>query len=834
MRLTFCGGAGEVGASCYLLNIDGKNILLDCGIRLNASKDSLPDFRLIQENGGVDAIIISHAHLDHTGSLPIISREYPEVPIYMTHATKDLVRVLLYDSLKIMDQCDGEIPIYAPKHVEMMLGRIICFSPEYPFEPFKEGQVKVTFYHAGHIAGASAIYIQGQEGSFFYSGDISVTNQQTVGGASIPKLRPDAALIESTYGNRLHANREVEEERLLASVREVIENGGKMLIPAFALGRAQEIILILKKAMNKGTIPKFKIYVDGMVREICRVYRLNPNYLRPMLAKKIWRNIDIFFDDLIEPVTSKDMRESIVDQSEPCCIISSSGMLTGGPSQWYAEKLAGDEKNFIAITGYQDEESPGRQLLELIDKTEEERWLEIGERKIPLKCRIGKYGLSAHADRGEIIGLVHSITPKVIFLVHGDREAIKDLGRHMQADIRGRVYLAENGESHDIRIGKARKQLNFNSITSMASRVNPQGEDDLEKLWQHIMEHGGEKYPYSAEELLRIWKGDFSFEEDEIREFIKLLNDSIYFEPDYRRPFLFRLLSKEAVQEQLEKFQGPMEINQMLSLADEYFPPQTGLYKKGARFDEKIVLLNFNFPLVARERYKEQFKKFEEETGWKVELNQECNLEAAENLLLNLLPPEVEFNGKLSYYRAEGYFKTFLQGDEKLLKQIQDGFKEHTGLELRLSKEKAEGFTTPVSAQEGQMEQNRAFELIERTFADRGVKIYKKGLKRDDRGQYIELSFISPEIGQQWQDVIKHLEEETCWNIRIAKNPNQNEILKLARRMLEGADLYLKKNPGFFQLEKRIKVVPAGEWDQEVFRKVQEQFKSQTGYDLSL
>lgn len=131
------------------------------------------------------------------------------------------------------------------------------------------------------------------------------------------------------------------------------------------------------------------------------------------------------------------------------------------------------------------------------------------------------------------------------------------------------------------------------------------------------------------------------------------------------------------------------------------------------------------------------------------------------------------------------------------------------------------------------MEQNRAFELIERTFADRGVKIYKKGLKRDDRGQYIELSFISPEIGQQWQDVIKHLEEETCWNIRIAKNPNQNEILKLARRMLEGADLYLKKNPGFFCWRRGLKWFLRGV-DQEVFRKVQEQFKSQTGYDLSL
>ncbi|WP_256201157.1 MBL fold metallo-hydrolase [Thermoanaerobacter thermocopriae] len=354
MKAIFSGGANEVGASCYLINLDGKNILLDCGIRMSSTKDNLPDFRLIQEHGGVDAIIVSHAHLDHTGALPIISRMYPQAKIYMTHATKDLTRVLLYDSLKIMER-ESEIPIYAENHVKDMLDRVLCYTPGYTFTPFSDSQIKVTLYPAGHILGAASVYITSEEGSVFYSGDFSGFRQNTIEGAFISKLRPDVAIFESTYGDKLHANRELEETRLVERVSSIINEGGKVIIPAFALGRAQEIILILKKAINKGLL-KTKVYVDGMVREVCRVYKLNPNYLRQNLAKKIFKGNDIFFDDNVIAVEKPEMREEIIKES--CVILSSSGMITGGPSQWYVEKLAQDEKNLIAITGYQDEESP--------------------------------------------------------------------------------------------------------------------------------------------------------------------------------------------------------------------------------------------------------------------------------------------------------------------------------------------------------------------------------------------------------------------------------------------------------------------------------------------
>ena len=234
MDIQFLGGALEIGGSAILIQIDGKNILLDAGIRQGMSQDPLPNYRAIQESGGLDAIIISHAHLDHIGSLPIISKEYPGARIYMNHMTMDLVRVQLYDSLKIMNNREAEIPLYAEQDVVATLNRIFPIGYEVKFPIFDD--IFLTFYNAGHIAGASFSYIQGKEGTLFYSGDFSSFSQNSIEGAKLPKLRPDIAIVESTYGDRLHSNRKVEEKALVDFVKEGLDNNGKVLIPE--IGRA--------------------------------------------------------------------------------------------------------------------------------------------------------------------------------------------------------------------------------------------------------------------------------------------------------------------------------------------------------------------------------------------------------------------------------------------------------------------------------------------------------------------------------------------------------------------------------------------------------------------
>ena len=318
----------EIGGSCIYIKVGGYGVLFDAGIRQGSAKDPLPDFQQIQENGGIDIIVISHAHLDHIGTLPIISKAYPQAKIYMTHMTQDLVRVLLYDSLKIMGRNEDEIPHYAEIDVKNMLARISPMRFQTPMEILEN--LILTFYPAGHIAGASCVYLETQEGSIFYSGDFASFSQRTIEGAKVPKLRPDVTIVESTYGNRLHANRQVEENRLVELVKEYINQEGKVLIPAFALGRAQEVLLILRSAMEKGEIPKVPVYVDGMVRDINAMYFRNPTYLKNILAKRIWKGNDPFYTEQIQAVPSNVNRDELLEKKEAAIFVSSSGMLILG------------------------------------------------------------------------------------------------------------------------------------------------------------------------------------------------------------------------------------------------------------------------------------------------------------------------------------------------------------------------------------------------------------------------------------------------------------------------------------------------------------------------
>lgn len=832
MNLVFCGGAGEVGASCYLFKIDGKNILLDCGIRMKGGKDSLPDFRRIQELGGVDAILVSHAHMDHTGALPIISRAYPSANIYMTHATKDLIRVLLYDSLKIMNNAEGEIPIYAENHVQDMLSRIVCYSPQYSFQPMKDTNIEVTFYNAGHIAGAALIYIQGKEGTLLYTGDVSGVEQQTVNGATVPKLRPDVLIMESTYGDKLHSNRQVEEERLVQIVKEIVSKKGKILIPAFALGRAQEIILLLKKAINRGQLPKFKIYVDGMVKDINRIYKLNPNYLKRNLANKIFKGNDIFYDDNVIPVSDRELREEIINSDEGLCVISSSGMLKGGPSTFYAEKFAADEKNYIAITGYQDEEAPGREILSLLETDVKDPYLNINDKNIPLKCGIGKYGLSAHGDKFELIGIINRTTPRKVFLVHGDKDIISIFANEINRDTRVQVYIPSNGEEYEIRLKKPRKQIQFMKNVESLNRKVEITEENIVDLWEHLYKISGIDVGYSLEEIIYIWSGVNNFSEEIVTKYRDILNNTKYFTPNSRRLFLYHpVKEEELVQEDTE-----MEMNDMLAFVDSIFPKEAGLYKTGAKYDEKIALLYFNFPHRAKELYKDEINTIQEETGWKVEANDDCNQGAAEELIYSMLPSGIMID-KMSYYRDKGYFSIDLSDNIEEELKIQRQFEDITGIKLVFgSKNKIEVEEISLETKNlGKMlEQNKAFSIIDKEFSDKKHRLFKKSKKVLGNISYIELSFISPEIGNLYEDIIEKLEKNIGWNIRINQNPNQNEIIKTVKFLLREKDVQINKNPSIFTKEGVVKLSICEEIHDKLKEQIKEEFKAMTGYEVEM
>ena len=794
MKLNFLGGAYEIGASCILVKIDSKNILLDCGIRQSALKDPLPNFRTIQEYGGVDAIIISHAHMDHIGSLPIISKEYPQARIYMNNMTKDLVRVLLYDSIKVMNNREAEIPLYAETQVEDMLNRVFTINYEVEFPIFDN--IKLTFYNAGHIAGAACVYIQSSEGALFYSGDFSIFPQKSIEGAKIPRLRPDVAIFESTYGDKLHANRELEEQRLINLAAECINNKGKMLIPAFALGRSQEILLILKRAINKKQLSKVNIYVDGMVRNINSVYKLNPLFLKNTLGKKVLKGIEPFYDNNVKKINKKEERDTILQSDESCIIVSSSGMLTGGPSTYYAEKIAPMENGYIVITGYQDEESPGRKLLNLYDADEDKRVLSIGEKSIPVKCKVEKVGLSAHGDKGEIKALINLLSPKNLFLVHGDGDVIDSLGTEISMELNSNVFVPRCGEDFHIVIKKPRKQWK-KSLPHTLNKKEEFNENNLETLWNFIREYYGEKL-FTIEELLYIWSGNSKIKVSCIENMQKLIVPSIYFQSDNKRLFLFKVANKEDVEEALK----PKELkpNELNGLIENYFSQYN--YKKASLiYDHKKIILNFDFPKTVDSSIYNNIELFQKESHWNVEINTVLNNNAAEALIRNLLK-EADIK-KISFMLSDGKVIVNLNSPYEL-KNEQDIFRETTGYKLKIlygemksDSVNSDDNSTFTTNSNFVMEQNEALKSIDENFENEDFKPYKKGIKNNSLGKYIELSFITPNIGRKYAEKIEKLSHATGWNIGISKSVNMNEIINIASSLCTKKGIVLKKNPSF-------------------------------------
>ncbi len=846
MKLHFLGGAMEIGGSCIYIRIAGRGILLDSGIRQSAAKDPIPDFRTIQEQGGLDAVIVSHAHMDHIGTLPMISKAYPDVRIYMTAMTAELTRVLLYDSLKIMNYREDEIPHYSEQDVLAMLGRIHPVGYQMPFPVFD--RFTLTFYPAGHIAGAACVYLVTEEGSLFYSGDFSSFAQRTIEGIRIPKLRPDVAIVETTYGNRLHANRMSEEKRLVELVRECATEQKKILIPVFALGRAQEVLLILRAAIQNQEIPRMPVYVDGMVRDINIMYTRNPVYLKNALGKRILKGNEPFYTKEILPVEPMQKRDELLKLKGPAIYLSSSGMLTGGPSAQYAAALAPLEDACIIITGYQDEESPGRQLLNLLEGAED-RKLTINGSTVPVRCRVEQVGLSAHGDKSEITALLERLSSRRVFLVHGNRDAIHELGNELAAeDYRRQVYLPECGQEYEVLLHKKRKQASFYPAYTMQMR-RPFTRGDEKLLWDYWQEHYAGK-AFSVAQIAQIWYGSLPKSEENsagervFEDMQEIFLDSAYFSPNMRRLFLFEANTPEEVSQAL----APKEITvqELEQKIHEIFAGYE--YRKISYYkDRKEVLLQFDYPdSVDREEFEKKADAFREATDFAVRISPSMNHNSAALLLSVLLGEET---GRISYYQDKKYYSVTIDGNpgRESLESAAERFREATGWRLAVnggilaaggepgnpvtSPEAAgqEDFFAPAEASAEMAEQNLAFSCIEAAFDELPHKPEKKSLKQDAQGKYLELAFVTPDVGRRYRETLQALASQTGWRIRIADKVNQNALFKAAQMLCMKQGIDLVKNPSYLPEQKMVQLRLKGVVEEEKLRAMEEEFKRRTG-----
>jgi predicted metal-dependent RNase len=436
LKLSFFGAAEEVGRSCIFLESDHAKVLLDAGIKLGKQIEypNIPP-SIVKD---LDAVILSHTHLDHSGYLPHLFAMGYTGKVYATKPTIELTNVMLSDYISIS----------APKDVTNKTMDLLHKSYEIAEfrEPFKIKDLDVEFFQSGHILGSSMVRISDGRKSLFYTGDLQLAKTRLLGGADLKNVSAETLLMECTYGSKkdVFPPESVTVKKMLNSINETIKIGGKVMIPSFAVGNAEQVLLMLDDYMNSGVIQKVPIYVDGMINKAMRIHRHNVIYARKELQMRIlMSDYDPFRSPNFMPIENKGARGDVVKKEEGCIIVTTSGMIVGGPILFYLSKLAGNPRNKLLQIGYQAAGTTGREL------QDGAREITIDRRKVKVGLTIENYHLSAHGDRPQLDLLLKRIRGlKRVFLIHGEAEKLAEF----KGDISNRfdVVIPRQGERYDV------------------------------------------------------------------------------------------------------------------------------------------------------------------------------------------------------------------------------------------------------------------------------------------------------------------------------------------------------------------------------------------------
>ncbi|WP_459191366.1 beta-CASP ribonuclease aCPSF1 [Halosimplex sp. J119] len=452
VRVTTLGCCREVGRASFILSTPETRILIDCGDKPGAEGE-VPYLQVPEANPipDLDAVVLTHAHLDHSALLPLLFKYGFDGPIYTTQATRDLMGLLQLDYLDVAAK-EGRSPPYESEMVRKELKHTI--PVEYGNVTDIAPDVKLTMHNAGHILGSAVCHFHVGNGfhNVVFSGDVHYEDTRLFNGASNDFPRAETLVMESTYGKRddYQTDQEDSERKLVELVNETYERGGKVVIPAFAVGRSQELMLVLEEAMREGRIPTMPVYLDGMIREATAIHTAYPEFLRDGLRERILHEDENpFLADQFQQVDGGDeMREDIVDEG-PCIILSTSGMVTGGPIMSWLKLLGGEEENMLLFVGYQAQGTLGRRI-------------QSGRREIPFSDRGSRgeqmtlrfdvesvSGFSGHADRQGLENFVKTMNPRPeeVLCVHGDETATDQLSSALYQELNVRTHAPRNLET---------------------------------------------------------------------------------------------------------------------------------------------------------------------------------------------------------------------------------------------------------------------------------------------------------------------------------------------------------------------------------------------------
>ncbi len=448
VRLTFLGSGRQVGRSSLLLQTPQTSILIDCGIDVSAqNSDRFPIFNAPEfDINKIDAIVLSHAHLDHSGLIPYLYRMGYKGPVYMTTPTRDLAALLALDLIGVSYK-QASTPLFSSSDVSEMIKHSIClnFNEVTDIAP----DVRITFYNSGHTLGSAMIHFNIGNGlhNFVYTGDLKFGKSLLLDPAVSHFPRVETLLIESTYGakNNVFPSRKETEEDLIEFIKKVSSRGGKVLIPELGLGRAQETMLVLENAIKEGKLEKIPIYIDGMIWDINAIHTVYPEFLSRNVMSSIFQDNNPFTSEIFKQVGSAQERKKVIEEPNPSVILATSGMLVGGASVEYFREIADNEKNGVCFVCYQGAGSLGRQVQEGLKET---NFIVDGkEETVPIKLEVKTIeGFSAHSSRSELMAFISRINPKPkrILINHGEQSRSLDLASSIYKSFKIETVVPRN------------------------------------------------------------------------------------------------------------------------------------------------------------------------------------------------------------------------------------------------------------------------------------------------------------------------------------------------------------------------------------------------------
>ncbi len=431
IRVTHLGAARQVGRSCIFLQTPESRILLDCGVNVaGEGVDAYPildapEFNIQQ----LDAIILTHAHIDHSGFIPYLYKMGYRGPVYCTEPTREVASLLMLDMVKIM-KSENKEPIFDTDDVKEFVKHCITLSWEEVSDITPD--VRLTLYCAGHILGSSMAHLHIGNGlhNLLYTGDLKYGKTPLLDPAHTMFPRLETVIMEGTYGGKMDIGIPTKEadDLLCNYIKETLKRGGKVLMPVLGSGKAQDVMVMIEGMVRRGELEPIPVYIDGMVWDITAIHTAYPEFLNAILRKMIFhKDQNPFLNPIFKRIGSAKERMQVIEESGPAVVMATSGMLVGGPSVEYLKHFADNPKNSVIFTCYLPEGTLGRRVFggdrELIFKT--------GARQevIPLRLEIVKVSVSDHSDRKQLMNFVFKCSPrpKKVIVQHGESSKVLDL-----------------------------------------------------------------------------------------------------------------------------------------------------------------------------------------------------------------------------------------------------------------------------------------------------------------------------------------------------------------------------------------------------------------------